>query len=101
LARLETYENARKVLNKARENIPTDRHIWITAAKLEEANGNTQMVEKIIDRAITSLRANGVEINREQWIQVSFHSGFCSKQSGLVVDTCTSTQEVKTGGLQV
>uniref|UniRef100_A0A8D1XR79 Pre-mRNA-processing factor 6 n=1 Tax=Sus scrofa TaxID=9823 RepID=A0A8D1XR79_PIG len=69
LARLETYENARKVLNKARENIPTDRHIWITAAKLEEANGNTQMVEKIIDRAITSLRANGVEINREQWIQ--------------------------------
>lgn len=71
LARLETYENARRVLNKARENIPTDRHIWITAAKLEEANGNTQMVEKIIDRAITSLRANGVEINREQWIQVS------------------------------
>lgn len=71
LARLETYENARRVLNKARENIPTDRHIWITAAKLEEANGNTQMVEKIIDRAITSLRANGVEINRDQWIQVS------------------------------
>uniref|UniRef100_A0A3P8WU10 Pre-mRNA-processing factor 6 n=1 Tax=Cynoglossus semilaevis TaxID=244447 RepID=A0A3P8WU10_CYNSE len=69
LARLETYENARRVLNKARENIPTDRHIWITAAKLEEANGNTQMVDKIIDRAIASLNANGVEINREQWIQ--------------------------------
>lgn len=75
LARLETYENARKVLNKARENIPTDRHIWITAAKLEEANGNTQMVEKIVDRAITSLRANGVEINREQWIQVRCWGG--------------------------
>ena len=74
LARLETYENARRVLNKARENIPTDRHIWITAAKLEEANGNTQMVDKIIDRAITSLRANGVEINREQWIQVCSRS---------------------------
>lgn len=68
LARLETYENARKVLNKARENIPTDRLIWITAAKLEEANGNSRMVEKIIDRAVTSLRANGVEINREQWL---------------------------------
>ena len=27
------------------------------------------MVEKIIDRAITSLNANGVEINRDQWIQ--------------------------------
>jgi len=50
LARLETYENARKVLNKARENIPTDRQIWTTAAKLEEANGNKPMVEKIIDR---------------------------------------------------
>ena len=50
LARLESYENARKVLNKARENIPTDRQIWTTAAKLEEAHGNITMVEKIIDR---------------------------------------------------
>lgn len=39
LARLETYDNARKVLNKARENVPTDRQIWVTAAKLEEAHG--------------------------------------------------------------
>lgn len=69
LARLETYENARKVLNKARENVPTDRQIWVTAAKLEEANGNINMVEKIIDRAITSLSANGVEINREHWFK--------------------------------
>lgn len=69
LARLETYENARKVLNKARESIPTDKQIWMTAAKLEEANGNIHMVEKIIDRALTSLSANGVEINREMWFQ--------------------------------
>ncbi|XP_064597243.1 pre-mRNA-processing factor 6-like [Liolophura sinensis] len=69
LARLETYENARKVLNKARENIPTDRQIWITAAKLEEANGNMHMVEKIVERALSSLRANMVEINRDQWIK--------------------------------
>lgn len=39
-----------QVLNKARENIPTDRHIWISAAKLEEANENDRMVPKIIDR---------------------------------------------------
>ncbi|XP_006812364.1 uncharacterized protein LOC102805914, partial [Saccoglossus kowalevskii] len=69
LARLETYDNARKVLNKARENIPTDRLIWITAAKLEEAHNNTVMVDRIIERAITSLRANMVEINREQWVK--------------------------------
>lgn len=50
MARLENYENARKVLNRARENIPTDRQIWITAAKLEEAHGNIPMVDKIIDR---------------------------------------------------
>jgi len=69
LARLETYDNARKVLNKAREAIPTDRQIWITAAKLEEANNNSHMVDKIVDRALQSLRSNLVEVNREQWIQ--------------------------------
>lgn len=74
LARLETYENARKVLNKARESIPTDKQIWTTAAKLEEANGNIHMVEKIIDRALSSLNANGVEINRDQWMQEAIES---------------------------
>lgn len=74
LARLETYENARKVLNKARENIPTDKQIWTTAAKLEEANGNNHMVEKIIDRSISSLNVNGVEINRDQWLQEAIES---------------------------
>ncbi|XP_037083059.1 pre-mRNA-processing factor 6-like [Pollicipes pollicipes] len=69
LARLETYENARKVLNKARENVPTDRQIWLSAAKLEEANDNAPMVVRIVERAIASLSANGVEINREFWLK--------------------------------
>ena len=69
LARLETYENARKVLNKARENVPTDRQIWLCAAKLEEANDNAVMVGRIVERAISSLSANGVEINREFWLK--------------------------------
>ena len=30
LARLETYENARKVLNKARQAVPTSAEVWIT-----------------------------------------------------------------------
>lgn len=85
LARLETYENARKVLNKARENIPTDKQIWTTAAKLEEANGNMHMVEKIIERAISSLSANGVEINRDQWFQEAIEA----EKSG-AVHTCQS-----------
>ena len=33
-------EDARKVLNRARKNIPTQRDIWIAAAKLEEAYSN-------------------------------------------------------------
>jgi pre-mRNA-processing factor 6 len=69
LARLETYENGRKVLNKARGHIPSDRLIWITAAKLEEANGNENMVAKIIDRGIASLSSNGMEINKELWMK--------------------------------
>lgn len=36
---------------------------------MEEANGNIHMVEKIVDRALTSLNANGVEINRDMWFQ--------------------------------
>ena len=37
LAKLESYENARAVLNEAREAVPTDHTIWVNAAKLEEA----------------------------------------------------------------
>lgn len=40
------------MLNKARENIPTDRQIWITAAKLEEAHESFHMVPKIIERGV-------------------------------------------------
>jgi pre-mRNA-processing factor 6 len=52
LAKLENYEDARKVLNKARENIPTDRKIWISAANLEESQENIHMVGKIIERGV-------------------------------------------------
>ncbi len=33
LARLETYDNARSVVKKARREIPTELSFWITAAK--------------------------------------------------------------------
>ncbi|CAF4423858.1 unnamed protein product, partial [Rotaria magnacalcarata] len=39
------------------------------AAKLEEANGNNTMVDRLIERALASLRANMVEINREHWLK--------------------------------
>eukprot|EP00051_Salpingoeca_urceolata_P010212 m.124571 g.124571 ORF g.124571 m.124571 type:complete len:934 (-) comp16623_c1_seq1:42-2843(-) len=69
LARLESYENAQKVLNRARKAIPTDRAIWIAAARLEETAENEKNVDNLIQLGVKSLRAKGVEINREHWIQ--------------------------------
>jgi len=69
LAKLETYDNAKKVLNRARQALPTDRSIWLAAAKLEEAQGHEGMPTKIIPRAIKSLEANGVVIDRDQWLE--------------------------------
>ena len=61
LARLETYENARKVLNQAREAVPNELAIWITACKLEESHGATaQTVDRIVDKALQSLRPYSV-----------------------------------------
>lgn len=36
--------------------------------------GNPAMVEKIIERALSSLSANGVEINREHWFKEAIES---------------------------
>ncbi|KAJ3682229.1 hypothetical protein LUZ60_014802 [Juncus effusus] len=69
LAKLETYDQARKVLNQARKKLPKERAIWIMAAKLEEANGNTESVYKLIERAIESLQKEGMEIDREDWMK--------------------------------
>jgi len=45
LARLESYDNARKILNTARRALPSEMAIWIHAAKLEEANvGSSSML---------------------------------------------------------
>lgn len=57
-----------KVLNKARQTIPTEKSIWITAAKLEEANGNASRCDVVIKRALEALKANAVELTREEWI---------------------------------
>lgn len=74
-----------QVLNKAREAIPTDPAIWITAAKLEEANGNEKMVDKIMARAMKSLPNHGVSINREYWLKEAEN---CEKASPPSLATC-------------
>jgi hypothetical protein len=41
-----------QVLNRARKALPAEQSIWITAAQLEEANGNSDMADKIVNRAL-------------------------------------------------
>ncbi|GFE54146.1 U5 snRNP-associated protein subunit [Babesia ovis] len=92
LARLCPYQEAQKVLNEARKQLPTNPDIWITAAKLEESNGNSQMVEKIIARGLDNLTKKGVIHVRENWLKQAEQ---CEKNSFLktaeAIVKCTMT----------
>ncbi|KAI9303749.1 PRP1 splicing factor, N-terminal-domain-containing protein [Cunninghamella echinulata] len=69
LARLETYDNARKILNKAVNTIPTSHEIWIAGARLQEEHGQKEMVEKLITAAVNKLSKLGAAMTREQWLK--------------------------------
>jgi len=69
LSKLESYENARKVLNQARRALPIERSIWIAAAKLEESQNHNDMVDKIIQKAVSSLYKHDAVISRETWLK--------------------------------
>lgn len=80
LARLCSYSEAQSVLNEARKNVPTNADIWITASKLEESQGNDNMVEIIIKRALDVLAKKGVLHVRSTWIE---HAENCEKSGFL------------------
>jgi hypothetical protein len=63
--------------------------IWFAAARLEETRGESKMITRIIERALTSLRANQVEINREQWLKDAVES-----EKGGCVQTCQAIMYV-------
>ena len=69
LARLETYENARKVLNQARRALPAERSIWLAAAKLEESQNHEDVVDKIVQKAVSSLSKHDSVVTRAQWLK--------------------------------
>jgi len=69
LARLETYENARKVLNQARRALPAERSIWLAAAKLEESQNHDDIVDKIVQKAVSSLSKHDAVVTRAQWLK--------------------------------
>jgi len=87
LARLESYENAKRVLNNARKHCPTDPAIFIAAAKLEESNGQLAIVDNIIKKALKALEFHKVVIDREQWMCEAAkceNSGFPKTCQGIV-----------------
>ena len=69
LARLETYQNARKVLNEARKMVRTSYEIWIAALRLEEQQGNDNRLDGLMDRAVKELEESGGMLSRERWIE--------------------------------
>ncbi|KIY47069.1 hypothetical protein FISHEDRAFT_46114 [Fistulina hepatica ATCC 64428] len=80
LARLETVDRAKAVLNKARKAIPTSHEIWIAAGRLLEQEASTtsddteqkkklDLVDKTIEAGVQQLRRNQVILTREQWLK--------------------------------
>jgi pre-mRNA-processing factor 6 len=82
LARLETPERAKAVLNKARKSVPTSHEIWIAAGRLLEQgamadpdkpaeirNNELETVDRTIELAVRELRRHQILLTREQWLK--------------------------------
>ena len=81
LARLETPEKAKAVLNKARKAIPTSHEIWIAAGRLLEQEAMMEgkseeirqkeldQVDRTIEAGVRQLRQHQVLLTREQWLK--------------------------------
>lgn len=66
-AELEKFKESSILLNRAVNFCPTSMDLWVKLASLEEVEGNKNIVDEIIQRAICTLRVNNVEIDREYW----------------------------------
>jgi hypothetical protein len=55
LAKTEDYKSAQKVLNKARKYNPLSVTIWISAARLEEAQSKVEPIANIAEKIETVL----------------------------------------------
>ena len=62
------------LLIRAGANVNAKNDYGATPLSLACMNGNSAMVEKIIDRSINSLAANGVEIHRDHWMKEAVDS---------------------------
>ena len=68
LARLETPENAQKVLNAARKAIPTSYEVWVAAGRLQEQMGDEKRVREVMRRAMRDLAKESAMLKRDDWI---------------------------------
>jgi len=72
LAKLEVYDKAKQILNKARKAIPHEVSVWIHAAKLEEAqNPDTcdKQVDELIERSVRALAKYEIEVPTQKWVE--------------------------------
>jgi pre-mRNA-processing factor 6 len=67
LARLESPENAQKVLNRARKAVPTSYEIWIAAARLMEQLGQANK-GNVMTTAVRVLAKESAMPKREDWV---------------------------------
>ena len=80
LARLESYDNARKILNEARRALPSEMGIWIHAAKLEEANVGSLAALAACPVCVKELKGHalsfhfGIAISFEASMQICKHA---------------------------
>jgi len=67
LARLETFENAQKVLNDARKKFPGEPRVWLAAAMLLEEKGDDAGVQRVAVKSVKAVEKDAV-IDRTAWI---------------------------------
>ncbi|KAF9005928.1 PRP1 splicing factor, N-terminal-domain-containing protein [Cyathus striatus] len=71
LARLETPDRAKAVLNKARKAVPTSHEIWIAAGRLleQEATSHPEKPQDMYRKSLMLMRRHQVSLTREQWLK--------------------------------
>lgn len=69
LAKLENYDNAKLVLNRARKAFPLEHKIWVYAAMLEESEQRYENIDLVLSRAMKVMEKNGQKIKREDWLE--------------------------------
>lgn len=67
-ARVSDADAAQQILNRARKAIPTSWAIWVHACRLQEELGKVEMCDRIMERAVKALIKENAMIKREEWL---------------------------------